>query len=301
MIMSFITYLDPSLMNDAIAAARRAYAEELLFTTHMRSPALLAAFASVPRERFLGPGPWRVRSDWDFAAGYWTTADADPRHVYHDVLIALDESLGLNNGRPALWAFLLDRLNIAPNESVIHLGCGAGYYTAILAELVGPRGRVTALDIHQEIAAKARRALSGYDQVAVEHADGAKAFLTPADVIVASAGATHPLPGWLAVLKVGGRLLFPMTPTQGHGGMLLIQRLGEQELSARFLCGAAFYEFSGARDPEISARLTAAIARDRGAGVKSLRCDAHAEDETCWLHGEGWCLSRTPLPEGSAA
>jgi protein-L-isoaspartate(D-aspartate) O-methyltransferase len=288
-------------MSDAIACARRAYAEELLFTTHMRSPALLAAFASVPRERFLGPGPWRVRSDWDFAAGYWTTSDADPRHVYHDVLIALDESLGLNNGRPALWAFLLDRLDIALDESVIHLGCGTGYYTAILAELVGPQGRVIALDIHQEIAAKAQQALSGYDRVAVEHADGAAAFLKPADVIVASAGATHPLPGWLAALKVGGRLLFPMTPTQGPGGMLLVRRVREQELSARFLCGAAFYEFKGARDPEISARLTAAIRRDRGAGVKSLRCEPHAEDETCWLHGEGWCLSRAPLPEDPAA
>jgi len=25
--------------------------------------------------------------------------------------------------------------------------------------------------------------------------------------------------------------------------------------------------------------------------VKSLRRDNHEEDETCWLHGEGWCLS----------
>src|SRR5262249_37440387 len=49
-------------MTEDIAGARRAYAEELRFGARVRSPALVAAFASVPRERFLGPGPWRVKS-----------------------------------------------------------------------------------------------------------------------------------------------------------------------------------------------------------------------------------------------
>jgi protein-L-isoaspartate(D-aspartate) O-methyltransferase len=57
--------------------------------------------------------------------------------------------------------------------------------------------------------------------------------------------------------------------------MLLVTRFDGDEFSARFLCGAAFYEFSGARDPEVSGRLEQAIARDRGAGVKSLRRDHH--------------------------
>src|SRR6201996_3284608 len=59
--------------------------------------------------------------------------DADPRHVYHDVLIALDEARGINNGQPSLW----DELGIRTGEQVLHLGCGTGYYTAIAAELVG--------------------------------------------------------------------------------------------------------------------------------------------------------------------
>jgi protein-L-isoaspartate(D-aspartate) O-methyltransferase len=28
--------------------------------------------------------------------------------------------------------------------------------------------------------------------------------------------------------------------------------------------------------------------------VRSLRCDAHAQDESCWLHRDGWCFSRLP-------
>ena len=52
------------------------------------------------------------------------------------------------------------------------------------------------------------------------------------------------------------------------------------------------YEFSGARDAAVSDRLKQAFERDRGAGVRSVRTDAHGEDGRCWLHGEGWCLSR---------
>ena len=118
-------------------------------------------------------------------------------------------------------------------------------------------------------------------------------------MIVASAGATHPLPAWIDALKPGGRLLFPMTVTRGPGGMLLVTRLDGDEFSARFLCAAAFYEFAGARDPDVSSRLEQALTRDRGAGVKSLHRAPHPEEETCWLHGDGWCLSRREVTAGT--
>jgi protein-L-isoaspartate(D-aspartate) O-methyltransferase len=135
-------------LTDPVVVARRSYAEELRFTAHIRAPAVCAAFAAVQRERFVGAGPWRVRSPMDMAE-YWTTADADPRAVYHDVLIALDEARRINNGQPSLWAFLLDQLDIFTDERVLHLGCGTGYYTAVMAELVGPTGRITAIEIER--------------------------------------------------------------------------------------------------------------------------------------------------------
>lgn len=277
-------------MNDPVEVQRRAYAEELWFTTRMTSPSVKAAFATVPRERFVGAGPWRIKSFWNLGE-YWTTENADPRNVYHDVLIALDESLGLNNGQPALWAFLFDKLGVAAEERVLHLGCGTGYYTAILAELVSLQGRVEAIEIETAIAETARAALAPWPQVRVTNGDGSNGPFALADVIVASAGATHPLPAWLDALKPGGRLLFPMTVTGGPGGMLLVTRLNDDEFAARFVCAAYFYEFSGARDADVSSRLEKALVRDRGSGVKSLRRDRHSAEQTCWLHGEDWCLS----------
>jgi protein-L-isoaspartate(D-aspartate) O-methyltransferase len=272
--------------------ARQSYAEELRFTARVRSSAVANAFAAVPREQFVGPGPWRIKSPMDLAE-YWTTDDDDPSHVYHDVLIALDEARGVNNGQPSLWAYLFDRLDIVPGEQVVHLGCGTGYYTAIIAELVGSAGRVTAVEIDATLAHKARAALADWSHVKVIQADGAGTSFEPVDAIVASAGATHPLASWLDGLRPGGRLLFPMTTSRnGFGAMLLVSRRPERGFRARFICRAGFIDFQGARDPTISRGLAAALRRDQGSAVKSLRRDNHAKDETCWLHGKGWCLSR---------
>jgi protein-L-isoaspartate(D-aspartate) O-methyltransferase len=278
--------------SDSLAQARRSYAEELRFTAKVTLRTVVEAFATVPRERFVGPGPWRVKSPMNIA-DYWTTENDNPRHVYHDVLIALDEAHGINNGQPSLWAFLFDRLGIAPGDDVLHLGCGTGYYTAIAAELAAPGARITAIEIETRLADIARAALAPWPQIAVSNVDGACSALASADVIIASAGATHPPPAWLDALRRGGRLLFPMTTTRsGPGGMLLVTRRSDEEFAARFLCRAGFIDFKGARNPEIGRRLAAALVRDQGAAVKSLRRGNHAEDHTCWLHGADWCLSR---------
>jgi protein-L-isoaspartate(D-aspartate) O-methyltransferase len=110
----------------SIEDARRWYAEELRFTARVASRVVVEAFATVPREHFFWPGPWRILSPMAITE-YWTTEDAEPRHLYHDVLIAIDESRRLNNGQPSLWARLYDQLDLKRGEHVIHIGAGVGY------------------------------------------------------------------------------------------------------------------------------------------------------------------------------
>jgi protein-L-isoaspartate(D-aspartate) O-methyltransferase len=275
---------------DPIESARRFYAEELCRINHISSPAILAAFSTVPRERFVGPGPWMIQS----FGTHWFTESADPRNVYRDSLIVLDEAKHLNNGQPSLWAFHLSLLDVRPGDHILHLGCGTGYYTAILAELTGPQGKVIAIEIDEGLAARARVALEPWPNVIVIQADGAQGPFDPADFIVVSAGATHPLPAWLAALKPGGTLLFPLTSTRGPGTMAYVTCKGD-DLFAAMLCGSVFFvDFTGARDHAVSSELARALRRDDGASVRSLRCDAHEKDLTCWLHGNGWCFSQRP-------
>ena len=62
------------------------FAEDLRVVAHLRSPALVDAFRQIPREHFLGPGPWTILGAEPAAAARLTDND-DPRHVYHNVSI----------------------------------------------------------------------------------------------------------------------------------------------------------------------------------------------------------------------
>jgi protein-L-isoaspartate(D-aspartate) O-methyltransferase len=276
----------------SLDAARRHFAEELRVVSHISSDRVVEAFAAVPRERFAGPGPWRLLHDGD---GYWSTPDANPHWLYHNVLIALDEKRRLNIGGPSLWAFHFDRIGVHEGERVLQVGAGSGYYTAVLAELTGPSGRIDAVEIDQGLAQKARRNLEAWPAAWVRCADASIPFDGQWDVILAFAGAAAPVAWWLDALADGGRLLLPMTTEQRGGFMLRLDRRGE-ELAARSVGWAGFYPCAGARREEDEALLAHALHDSAGQpAVRSLRRDPHAKDETCWLHGDGWCLSKREL------
>jgi protein-L-isoaspartate(D-aspartate) O-methyltransferase len=281
--------------SEPVSMARRAYAEELRSTAPIRSAAVVRAFAAVPREHFLGPGPWRILSPMS-PAEYWTTESADPRHVYHDVLVAIDEVRRINNGQPSLWANLYDQLGLAPGEHVVHVGAGTGYYSAILAEIVGPAGRITALEIDPALAARARENLGlAWPQARVVMADGF-AFCPdgPADAIIVNAGVSHLSHAWLdSLARENGRLLVPLTNAERWGGFLLITRRpgGTRHYPARFVHHVGIIPCIGGRDPAAEDRLKAALAKAPITAVRSLRRAPEEPDASCWLSGDGWWLS----------
>lgn len=274
---------------DDVAAARRRYAEDLRYVGPAASDAVIEAFAMVPRELFLGPGPWRIvgpgRRDW-------VTADANPQHVYHNVLIAIDTERGLNNGQPSLWAFLYDLLNIRRGDRVLHVGCGTGYYSAILAELTGPGGQVTAVEHDPALADRARASLADWPQATVVTGDGYRFGPGPVDVIVVNAGITAPSPAWLDSLTPGGRMTVPLTTDDGLGGFVNVTGV-TGGFAARFVSPTGIFPCIGGREPEAERRLRDAFQRQPGGwrAIRSLRRDAHDPAESCWLHGAGFCLS----------
>jgi len=64
-----------------------------------------------------------------------------------------------------LHARCLAACNPKRGDSVLHIGAGTGYYTAILAELACPEGEITAYEIATDLADLARRNLSRLKQV----------------------------------------------------------------------------------------------------------------------------------------
>ncbi len=147
-------------------ALRLAYAQQIADTARLRSDAVRRAFAVVPREKFLGPGPWSILSwaDASGTPGYTSTPDANPAHLYRDIVVAIDASRQLNNGQPSFLAFCLDSLDLKAGERVVHIGCGVGYYTAIIAEVIGSKGHVLGIEIDPKLAMCARDNLSDITQ-----------------------------------------------------------------------------------------------------------------------------------------
>jgi protein-L-isoaspartate(D-aspartate) O-methyltransferase len=286
-------------MTGTLEDARRWFAEDVRIAAGIKPGLVLDAFARVPRENFIGPPPWRVGTRVHGAEliGY-QTLEGDPCVLYHDVVVALDEERKINNGQPSLWAMMLAAVDPQPGECILHLGCGTGYYSAILAEIVGADGSVTAVEIDDGLAGRARLALSPWQNVAVVVGDGAEKPRNSYDGIIVSAGLTQPMNCWLDGLAPGGRLLFPLTmdgpqPSWGGGAMLLVTRTKSVTFAARFLGPAGFVHFRGGRDPDANQKLVEAFRtrfRDMAA-VRSLRRDGHEQDSTCWLHGRDFCLS----------
>ena len=211
-------------MSDA-AAARARYVALIARRERISSPRLLAALGAVPREDFLAKGPWRIKSE--AARSYRLTPDADPVHLYDNVLVAIDARRKLDTGLPSLWAHFVDLLDVGEKDRVVQIGCGLGYFSAVLSKIVGPMGGVQAIECDERLAARAATNLRAYGNVEVVHGDGCGHLGEPADVIIVHAGFSQPHPLWLQSLRPRGRLLVPLTQRDREGAALKITRKGK--------------------------------------------------------------------------
>jgi protein-L-isoaspartate(D-aspartate) O-methyltransferase len=291
-------------VND-LALVRRRYAELIRQAARLRSESVTRALAEVPREDYLGPGPWKILRPPNLWS-YETTPSDDPACIYEDVLVALDPVRHLNNGLPSGLAGWIEALDLHRGERILHLGCGTGYYTAVMACIVGQAGRVIALEIDPELAARARKSLGAYPWVEALHGDATFYDPREVDAVLVNAGATHPLALWLDSLRLGGRLVFPLVRwpwisefvpgKAGWGVMLRIERL-EVGYCAKLLSPAGFFPCLGALDEEADRLLADAMVRGGLTEVRSLRREVHDTDPACLLHGRGYCFSSL-APEG---
>ncbi len=272
-------------MSDRSAELRRRYAAEIARRAGVGDSRIEAAFAAVPREDFCGPPPWFV------SGGFGLAGTHDVARLYEDALVAIDASRGINNGQPSLHALCIDALALKEGETVVQIGAGAGYYTAILAHLVGRTGKVIAYEIETDIAERARANLAGFRQVEVRAHSGVGEALPAADAIYVNAAASHPLRTWLDALNVGGRLMFPLQAAHSTGAMLLVTRPARGDAwPARFLSEIVFIACEGAQDAAMGRKLEDAFRHGGWRAVRSLRFGGKPS-ESDWLRGDGWALS----------
>jgi len=154
----------------------------------VRDPRVLAAFAEVPRHRLL--------------------PEALAGQAYRDTALPIGD--GQTISAPSVVAAMSQALELAGGETVLEVGTGSAYQTAILARLAA---RVISIERVPRLAARARRQLDalGVDNALVYLGDGSRGRPAEAPfdaIVVTAAGPSVPDP-LLAQLAVGGRLVGP--------------------------------------------------------------------------------------------
>jgi protein-L-isoaspartate(D-aspartate) O-methyltransferase len=213
------------------SARHQAFVDELKTIGAIRTPHVEAAFRAVPR--------------------HWFLPETPPEEVYSDrPILTKRDSQGhplSSSSQPSLMAGMLEELQLERSSSVLEIGTGTGYNAALMAHIVGERGRVFSMDIDEEICAKARERLAGasFERVTVLCADGALGHpeASPYDRIIVTAGAPDIADPWRQQLAFGGRLVVPLKILGTQYSIAFEKR--EDHLASRSLTYCGFIMLRG--------------------------------------------------------
>jgi protein-L-isoaspartate(D-aspartate) O-methyltransferase len=130
---------------------------------------------------------------------------------------ALPIGFGQTISQPLVVAFMLELLEPKEGEKILDVGSGSGWTSALLAEIVGERGKVIAIERIPELVEFGRGNVKKYNfvkegRVKFVLGDGSKGYEieAPFDKILSSATAKRLPLAWKKQLKVGGRIVAPI-------------------------------------------------------------------------------------------
>ncbi|PIO00603.1 protein-L-isoaspartate O-methyltransferase [archaeon CG10_big_fil_rev_8_21_14_0_10_43_11] len=166
--------------------------EKLLLEGAIRTKRVKTAFERVDRKKFVPP------------------AYKDFAYLDTPVPISFDQTISA----PHIVAVMTEYLRVKPGNTILEVGAGSGYQSAILLHLLKGKGNLYALERIKELAKMARKNLTTqpYQNVSVITGDGSKGLEkhAPFDRIIVCASAKKVPPKLIQQLAVGGILVMPL-------------------------------------------------------------------------------------------
>ena len=201
----------------------------------LRSPEVVAAIQAVPRHVF-GPAD-ELESAYALRTVLHRTLDETGVAV--SMISAVD-----------IQAMMLEQAQISPGMRVLEVGSG-GYNAALLAELVGPDGQVTTVDIDPRVTERSVQYLAraGYERVNVvlADADAGVPEHAPYDRIVVTTSVADLPPSWIEQLAPEGRIVVPLR-MRGITRVVVLRREGAGLVGVEYEL-AQFVPMRGAASP----------------------------------------------------
>jgi len=212
----------PETQIDSFLTQRRSMVESQLRARGIRDERVLAAMFHVPRHEFV--------------------SEEHRDQVYEDHPIPIGE--GQTISQPYIVAIMLEALALDPSDTVLEIGTGSGYQTALLSELTR---QVYSVERHEALARAARATLArlGFNNVEVFVGDGSRGLpdRAPFDAIVVSAAAPQIPPPLFEQLREGGRMVIPVGPA--HAQELQLVRKHEGQPVVTVMEGCRFVPLIG--------------------------------------------------------
>jgi protein-L-isoaspartate(D-aspartate) O-methyltransferase len=256
------------------------------------------AFAAVPREAFVPEWVSRVGLAKIYEPGA--------------VLVTQTDDAGRptsSSSAPSIMAPMLSSLDVQPGHRVLEIGAGTGYNAALLAHLVGPKGRVTTIDVDPKLTRRARQALASVGvKVKVIDGDGRDGWPAgaPYDRIIATVASPTVPRTWYDQLTDGGLLEFPYQVV-GLGAIPTLRKHHNRLTTESVVLGGFVSMRGSAADKAVAPQqlfihqTAAATSRSEGfagAGLRSLPSAARARLMHLLIDGPTFARWHDPNPTG---
>ncbi len=173
----------------------------------------------------------------DFVASYY-------RPLAHQNS-ALPTLHGQTISQPYTVALMLELLSPKEGDKILDVGSGSGWQTAMLANIVGPKGRVFGIEVIPEVKNFGEENISKYNFVKKGivklfniNAENGLPEEAPFDRIISAASGKKVPPAWKKQLKIGGRMVLPIKES-----IHLLIKKGENDFEEKEFPGFVFVPF----------------------------------------------------------
>lgn len=210
--------------------------QEVKYTRHMigkdsLDSRVMAAMKKVPRPDFL---PEKVR---------YLAYENRPAPI----------GSGQTISQPYIVALMSDLLNMETTDTILEIGTGSGYQSAILSNVVA---QVYSVEIIEDLAIEARERLNslGYKNVSVRTGNGYFGWPehAPYDGIIVTAAAPHIPQPLIDQLKVGARLVIPVGLPYSYQELMVAEKMTDGEIKTQMILGVSFVPLTGNHKTETS-------------------------------------------------